>query len=271
MMRHVLTPFLFVLLCLISACDDTTHPLSQLAMVINPTLHDTIEVNAGGYVKYSISYHNSNGGRVRNLTVSSFDQMQGQKVLLDRSYSDGETDDTYIYQAPQATRDTLLVTLTFSAIDSEGADCVIKRYVRVCNQQVLLDERGPIVLYLAEGRRDAFCFADPTQTFDHVHSADSARADLFVDVDEAGGIVIRSNTKAKFVRYNDYDYASATAVGMQTVFASSRRDDGVAGLSANDIVLVGHGDQAEGALFVSNVIRQNDDTDCVHLSFKGLK
>lgn len=270
-MRHVLLPFLALLLCLTSACDDATRPLSDLAMVIKPALNDTVEVSAGEYVEYAITYHNSNGGKVNHLAVSSFDQVQGQKNLLDRNYSEGETNDTYFYQAPQTSRDTLLVTLTFEAADSEGATSVIKRYVKVCSQQVLLDERGPIVLYLSEGRRDAFSFADPTQTFDHVLSADSARADLFVDVDEAGAIMFGSNTKAKFVRYNDYDYASATAVGLQTVFASSRRDDGVTMLSINDIVLVGHGDLAEGVLFVSNIIRQSDDTDCLHLSFKGLK
>lgn len=255
---------------MLAACEGRVSEVSDLALVIKPELSDTLKIQAGDYVEYKLYYYNNNGGTVNKLTVSSFDNVRGRVNLIDKEYDLPVMNDTYQYHAPQTTGDSVFVTLTFTAFDTKGVKREITRYVIVHNKQVLLPEKGPIILYLSDGKHDAFKFIDPTQTFDHVNSADSLFADLYVDCDSNGKPFLHSRTKTRFVRYNEFNYSETTAVGLQTVYYNSRRDEFVSDLSVNDIVLLGHDDQAEGIIFISNLIQNNTEQDCIQVLYKGI-
>lgn len=81
----------------------------------------------------------------------------------------------------------------------------------------------------------------------------------------------KSNTAAKFVRSNSFDYAMTSAPNLQAVYQSSTRCDVITNLQTNDIILVGHGDRAEGVIRISNIVRTETSSErCVVISYKGV-
>ncbi|MDE6354587.1 MAG: hypothetical protein K2L56_06005 [Prevotella sp.] len=83
---------------------------------------------------------------------------------------------------------------------------------------------------------------------------------LYIEVDAVfENVKVKSGSSARFVRNNSFDYAAASATSVQAVFVGSRHDDVVDNLRVNDIILVGHGDRAEGVMRVMNIIRTGDE------------
>lgn len=254
------------------ACNDEAKDLSDVAVIVTPSASDTVYMNAHEKKQYKLEYYTSTGGYVNRLQVRSFDPVYGERQLLDTLYGAETPGDTYIFSAPASTSERLLTTLTFTVWETTGKTTSQDRRVIIRSNTVLLQERGPIVLFMADGLHDGLTFSSPSQTFDHVLMGESRAADLYLDVEEDGTLVLRSATQARFVRYNDFDYSSTDAVSLQTVYGSSRLDDQIRGLSVNDIILAGHGTQAEGVFFVSNIVYSGTDNErSVQLSFKGLQ
>lgn len=255
------------------ACDDDVKDESPIAMFIDPSASSIIVVNSGDKCRYHMDFYTTHD-HVERLRIESFDKYQGEQMLLDTTWSSKVNAYDFIYTAPPTDRDTLNVRLTFTAWDNAGSTCTVERLVKVANKQVLMAEQSGIVLWAAEtGHPGALMFANPSKTYNLITASDSAVADMFVDTDATfANVKLRTNTSAKFVRNNSYDYPAATSVSLQAVYAGSRHDDEVDNLRVNDIVLVGHGDRAEGVLRVTNVIRNGDaDERCVQLSFKVLR
>lgn len=253
------------------ACNDDVKAPSDIAVIITPTNTDTVHVNANEKIQYKLEYYSA-GGYVNRLEVRSFDPLYGDRLLLDTIYGKVTADDTYTFSAPVPTGDGMTATLRFTVWDTVGRMTRQEREVIIHNNVILLQEIGPIVLFTTDGMRDALMFDSPSQTFDHILMEGNKEADMYLDVDDNGELMLRSATLARFVRYNDFDYASTDAISLQTVYSSSRRDDQIINLKINDIILVGHDSQAEGVFFVANIISSGTENErSVQLNFKGIQ
>lgn len=273
MNRRIFKVLLFVCMAVsFFSCDEDEHEASEVAVFISPGMSELVSVSSGDKCRYHLDLYTTHD-YVSRLEVKSFDQFQGEVLVKDTAWTSGVSSYDFVYTAPITDRDSLSVRLTFTVWDNAGSTAKVERTVLVRNREVLMDELSGIVLWAPEtGRADALFFAAPSKTFNWEASPDSASADMIVDTDLAfTSVTLKSNSAAKFVRSNSFDYAAATALSVQAVYAGSRRDDVVTDLRVNDIVLVGHGDKAEGVLRVTNIIRTGDaDERCVHIAFKQL-
>lgn len=264
-------------LSLISACDDdNTQDLSDIALIITPSQVDSINVQSGDKVLFNMQYYVNTGGRVNRLLVKSVDTEYGETMLLDTAYAETVTEATFLYVTPQSAKETLKVKLTFTIWETNGSKTQQTRTVTVTNKQLMMQELGPIVMFMATDKADAIMFNAPTQTFDHELESADRKADMFLNIDtiSPGNYVLSflSSTQARFVRANSFDYASATTLAVQTIYTSSIRTAKVDDLQVNDIIIVGHEANAEGILFIQNIVRSGTDNDlCLQMRFKPLR
>lgn len=270
----ILTRILLVAFCAValSSCNEDEKEKSDIAVFIEPGASVPVVLGSGDKFRYHLDLYTTHG-YVQHLRVTSFDSYQGEVVVKDTTWSSRTDTYDFIYTAPAVGRDSLAVTLTFSAADDAGSMCEVTRKLLIRNKLVLVDEKSGIVMWATEtGRPGALMFADPSKTYNIVSAGDSAVADMYIDTDPTlENVRLKTNTQAKFVRNNSFDYAAATAASVQAVYVGSRRDDMVDNLRINDIVLVGHGERAEGVFRVVGIIRTGDaDERCVQLAFKGV-
>ena len=273
-MRNVYTT---ILLCLFGglflvSCDDDVLSPSPIAMFISPSAEDTLTLESGDKTRYALDFHVPDG-QLSRLTIKSFDSYLGEKILMDTSFQEKLKTYTFVYTAPLIDRDSIISNLEFIARSTNGDLCNVKRTVLVKNSLVLISEKTGIVLRNGEdGLGNAIRFDQPTQPFNSINSPDSALADFLIETDaEFLHITAKSNTVAKFVRSNSFDYAMASAPNLQAVYQSSTRCDVITNLQTNDIILVGHGDRAEGVIRISNIVRTETSSErCVVISYKGV-
>lgn len=257
--------------CLFS-CDDDVPDASDVAVIVTPVASTEVVVQSGDKYIYKCDLYTTHS-YVKRLTVKSTDTFMGEIVQLDTTFTEATNSCNFVYVAPQIDRDSLDVSLTFNGWDNEGNKCEVKRKLMIKNEQVLVGEKSGIVLFApSSGHPDALWFPEPSQTFSWKNSPDSVKADMYIVTDNFSLVDLHSNTAAKFVRNNTFDYAAATALSIQAVYAGSVKTDLVNDLRINDIVLVGHNDKAEGVFRVANVIRTGDVNErCLQLAFKGIQ
>lgn len=255
-------------------CNEYEKDLSDIAIMITPNKTEKIELASGDKVKYSLDFYTTHES-ISRFSVVSFDAQYGETVLIDSLCNQSIKKFDFVYAAPMIDRDSLIVELNFYAWDNLGNQCMVERSVVVKSKMVLLPEKSGIVLWRGEtGRPDALCFADPSKVFHKNNKADSLSVDMFIDADEEFGCVnLESETNAKFVRYNNFDYAAASVSSIAAVYKSSQKSASVSDLQINDIVLVGHDEKAQGAFRVLNIIRSSSSPMdcCVQLAFKEVK
>jgi len=256
----------------LSSCNEDQKELSDVAILVSPNAGTRMVTASGEKTRFQLEFYTTHD-RVSRLKVRSFDSVEGDLMQLDTTFATKPTTYDFIYTAPYVSRDSLEVLLTFEAWDNVGNRCEVHRTLIIKNQSVVIAEKSGIVLWSPfSGRSDALSFSNPSQTFSWQHSPDSINADIYLLTDESfTSLSLLSNTKAKMVRNNNFDYASATALSIQVVYESSYRSDLVDQLRINDIILVGHNNRAEGVFRIQNIIRNDNPEDyCVQLAFKGI-
>lgn len=263
------------LAALACSCDGPDE-IDPIALRVAPDQNTEVGASSGDVVRYTIDLY-AHDTEVAGFSVTSYDVSQGTVALKDTAFRSGDTRCYFDYVVPSFDRDSLVVELTFTAKAANGQTAQLKRAINVTNAVVLLAEKTGIVLRDGgAGLPDAISLAEPTQPFCLASQADTVkaqRADLVLRPGDDGfaTLSLYSCTGAKFVRNNSFDYASATALGVQQVYGSSTRSDEVLDLRVNDIVLVGHGAKAQGAFRVTGIVRSGSDSErSVSLSFKAL-
>lgn len=272
MRRNFIASLLALMAVGLCACNDDVPDASDVAVLVTPSSTEKVELASSDKQIYNLMLY-SKENQVNRLRVKSVDALYGETVLLDTTFASKPSDLDFIYTAPLIDRDSLAVTLTFSAWDTAGHECNVKRELTIKNKEVLISEKSGIVLYAPQtGRADALALSNVSQTFNWQSSADSVNADVYIETNEDFDEVrLCSRTGAKFVRINSFDYAAATANSIQAVFAGSVRTDAVNDLRINDIVLIGHNGVAEAAMRVQNVIRTGETSErCLQLAFKTI-
>lgn len=265
-----------------TACsEEETGNYSDIALIVKPSAADSIVLESGEKKVFSLNYYTNTSGYVNHMQVKSVDTENGEQTLHDTLYAERTDETTYMFVAPQTSKENLRVKLTFTAWETTGKKTSQIRYVNIKSRQLLMNELGPVVLYMATDKDDAICFDSPTQTFCHAYTAgaggEAKKSDMYLAVDTVDvaaneyRLSFASSTGTQFVRSNSLDYASASALAIQTVFSNSVRSAKVEDLGINDIVIVGHQAKAEGILFVQNIVRQGMSNElCLQLRYKPI-
>lgn len=211
---------------------------------------------------------------VDGLTISSFDLDRGKTICVDTLFElkKKELEYDFIYTAPQISREELDVELSFMVKDNMGNTSEIKRDIKVRSRQQIIIEKNGIILYAHNSYLpNCLSLSDVSQPFVSLY-ADSLKADIWINPsDEQSSITWESQTGVKFVRHNDFNYATATKESLQATYRSSKRYDAINNVAINDIIIVGREEQAEGVFFVDNIVcNETPQYECLQLSFKGI-
>ncbi len=254
------------------SCAEDNPDLSDIALFVDPREEAEIVVSSGDKTQYKIELSTIHD-YVQRLKVTSFDNQYGEIVQKDSICNNKNIVCSFVYTAPEIDRDSMTVELKFEAWDNKGHRVEVLRTLKVKNRQGYLSEKDGIVLYNPYiGMPDAISLEDVSQPFVLATAPDSTKADIYIESDENfTSISWKSNTKTKFIRNNTFNYVSATALSIASVYQSSMRIDVVENIQVNDIILVGHDNTAEGVFQVKNIIRGAGNVACLQLSYKGIK
>lgn len=254
----------------LAQCETNHTEFSDVVIIVSPGADKPQTLYAGEKTLYSVQLMTPNDF-VASLKVTSFDPQNGIQPVYEDAFHQKEITLNVPFSAPALNRDSVEVLLTFQASDNIGNRAEITRRVLVLNKAIAMAEKTGIVLYSpASGLADALELENISHPFSLADAPDSTHADIFIQASEDfENISWHSNTKAKFLRNNSFDYASATPSAIQSVFESSVRTDVVNDIRINDIILVGHGNKAQGVFYVANIIRDTNPK-CIQLSFKGI-
>lgn len=255
----------------LAQCDTNHTDLSEVVIIVSPGSDKPQTLYAGEKTLYSVQLMTTNDF-VASLKVTSFDPQNGVQPVYEDAFHQKEITLTVPFSAPALNRDSVEVLLTFQASDNIGNRAEITRRVLVLNKAIAMAEKTGVVLYTpASGLADALEFENVSHPFSLADAPDSTHADLYIHASENfEQISWHSNTQAKFLRNNNFDYASASPSGIQSVFESSVRTDVVNDIKINDIILVGHNTKAQGVFYVVNIIRNESTPNCIQLSYKGI-
>lgn len=253
-------------------CTEDTPELSDVVIFITPEATTPVTVSSGDKTEYTVEVSTSHD-YVGRFAISSFDSQYGRITYLDSICNQKSFTHSFIYTAPEIDRDSIDITLTFYAADNIGNNLEVTRSLHVKNKFISIAEQTGIILYNpATGMPDALSLQDVSQPFVLADSPNPESADIYIDCDpEFTSISWKSNTMAKFIRNNTFNYVAATADNINSVYRSSVREDRINDVSINDIIIVGHSDTAEGVFQVKNILRGNGNVACMQLSFKGIK
>ncbi len=263
---------------IVAACDEHTKDPTDVALFIKPVASDTLRVNSNDVVQYEIEMHTTHE-YVKHLQVKSFDRVNASRTVLDTMFTSAQDKYTFYYRTPVFNDSLTSVTLTFTGWDNDGNKGETQRHLIVRGRQVLLQEQTGIVLWdPTSGSPNALAFSNASQPFYYLPTTGddttlpAPTADMYLTTDDAFTTIGASSaTNAKFVRSNSFNYATASANSIQAVYESFRRDNAVADLRVNDIIIVGHDAQAEGVLQVTGIVRTGTVQErSLRLSFKGI-
>lgn len=265
-------PTFFFALLLLTQCNDEDNVLSDVALIVSPGKDVPVKLYSGEKALYDVTLTTSHD-YIDNYRITSFDPINGLVVLLDEACHKKEQKFQYVFSAPELERDSCKITLTFEATDNKGNKGEIKRYVTVENKALTMSEKTGIILFMpGKGLPDALSLSNVSDPFSLADSPSPESADIYIELPEDGdNIFWRSNTKTKFVRTNNFNYANASASAIKTVYKNSLHTDYIADVMINDIIIVGHGDEAQGVFYVVNVMRNNMSApEFMQLNYKGI-
>ena len=265
-----LLSFSFVFAILVG-CDEKVN-LSDVVILATPKGDTTL------YSGEKICYHMrlfTIHDYVDGLVVSSSDIERGNVVCLDTSFATKSKDFEFdfIYAAPQVNKEELDVELSLVVRDNLGNTSKVMRNVKVKNRQLMIAEKNGIILYAHNADLpNSLLLSDVSQPFIASLAPDSLKADIWLNPDDdQSTIAWTSKTGLKFVRYNDFNYTTATPESLQATYLASKRYDAVSEVSVNDIIIVGHDELVKGVFFVNNILSGNGFLgQCLQLSFKGV-
>lgn len=256
----------------LTMCTEETPELSDVAIFVKPGASEKVEMLSGDKFRYEVEISTPHD-YVASLKVVSFDRLHGEKVYFEEKYNSSKVECSVIYEAPESDRETLDVELRFIACDNLGNKNEVTRKVRVVGRMYALPEKTGIVLYgPGSGMADALSLADVSRPFCLADAPDPDIADIFVEAPaDFSTVGWRSNTEAKFIRVNTFNYVEATPSSINQVYLSSVPQDAVADLQTNDIIIVGHGRQADGVFRIVNILRDSGGVSCMEMSYKGIE
>ncbi len=271
MTRYLRNLLLGLTAAMLTMCNTSNSKLSDVAVIVSPGASTPVTLHAGEQALYSV-YLTTAHDYVASLKITSFDPQNGLTTCLEESLNSTTVERQFAFCAPALDRDSVEIVLSFQATDNLGNTAAVERKINVLNKAIAIAEKNGIVLYNPiSGLPDALALTDVSNPFNLADSPRPETADIYLtSTADFDSISWRSNTNLKFLRNNSFDYPSATPSAITATFAASVRTDAVSNIRANDVIIVGHGNMAQGVFYVSNIIRTPENRACIQLSYKGI-
>ena len=248
---------LFLSVFLFVACSQ--KDADDVIILVTPSAVTAESMSNVYFDIYARTIHDN----VASIDVSSFDTTNGDQHLGTISADKKVFKERFPYRIPNITGDELKIDFTFRATDNLGntMDCSVT--IIAMGNTALLPENSGITLYSPHsGKNDALSL-NPLRTLSSA-IAEPKSVDIFIYTDEAMpknaiGHEWRSMTGVRFVRFNDFDYASANKQSVKSAYDGAAKNDNVANLQIDDIILVGRDKTALGVIKVVGIF---DDEGC---------
>ncbi len=253
-MKHyfpILSVFLIALCPLLQACDEEDEPGNPVFIATD--IMGLTNVYSNTYKKIKIEI-NSSDIELARMGISSYDELRGNIGLLDSAISGRKLSCEFLYNVPMLANDSVTVTLKFTATDRNGYTQAMSRRLLVIAKDYKLEEVSGITLYTNEinDHPNGICLENMRPLI--VSLADSAAIDIYTHVDKETPEILtrewRSNTDIYFARANQFDYANATNRSVTEAFGNAVANPRISQIERDDIILVGRGNKAIGAIKV---------------------
>lgn len=239
-------------------------------------------VSSGEKMYFDVQVTTANQSLTR-FEIETFDSMNGSRKIYTATPGTQSFKDRVVYEALAVETDSTFVEFNFKAEDNTGEQAHITMKIKVYGGGgTLLPEISGIVLYSPwSGKEDAFSFT----TMQPLHSATNEPENIDLRLiapnqDAMNPLNIGTDADITFARANNFDYASATWSGLQSVFMNSVRTNIINNVNVDDIILVGRETLSEdtnviqtlGVIRIMNVYDEaGSNSDKVVMNLKTLR
>ncbi|MCD7709873.1 MAG: hypothetical protein LUI04_00710 [Porphyromonadaceae bacterium] len=257
-------------LCCIACSEDDESPV---VLVVSPESMTT-QCSAGTNLLYEVEGYSTTSSPLRSFTVRTYDEERGLLSLLDTTLFASRFVYSFPYAVPEFSKDDITIQIRFELSDEAGNMMDVHRYVTVAEGTVELESYENISLYApGSGGPDAYNLSSCQVLYREL--ADSSEVDIYTykaDEDTTASLSLewRSYTGVKFVRYNEFNYATATQSAIESSYVSGMPQNRITDITANDVILIG---KDTGAIGVIKILLVSDtDTARYYLfSWKKIK
>ena len=256
-MKRILS--ILLIFALLGAACERESEADNVVIFVKPS---ATTVNGGEKIYFDITSKTINQ-QLNRLTIESFDSINGEVLLYDEELSEKSISFRYVYDAPIVETPTLEVELTFTSWDNLGNKQWIRYNVEVVSAMEGLDELTGIALYSPNSNKeDAFSF----RLMQRVKSreAEDGDVDIYVEADAAEentlGRSWGSKTGVRFCKANNFNYAAASQLSIESVYNNSITSAKISDLEIEDIILVGNDRGALAAIRIVNIYDDEGST-----------
>ena len=191
------------------------------------------------------------------LTIRQQDNINGIITLLDSIIGTNKLNYTFYYKTP-VMPDSTIVNLIFSVSDVSNNTLTLSRRILILEEEVLLSESTGHVMFSAlSGKYSAFNIdlRQPLSKNDHpdslLHFADKSIDSIHFN---AFSREWYSPAGLNFVRFQGFNYPTATKRKLQDAYDAGIKLTSVRDLLDDDIILLGKSDIALAAIYITQII-----------------
>ena len=250
-----LSSFLFLFVVTFFSCDNKDE--SKIVISLKSG-HSSQFAKVGDKLLYELEVR-SVYSTIKQFTIKSFDKENGEKSLFEINPDEAKYYQTFVYDVPEFSNDTVDIRLSMRAVDNENNSFNLVCEVIVTGGPMLLQELSGIVMCsgLAE-KQNAFSLQDPSQVFNRA-LADSALIDIYDKPIMENTFISRewhTNTDVRFTKANNFNYAAATLTSIKSTYQSSISDKFIANIQTNDIILITKTNRLDvfGAIQITEIV-----------------
>ncbi len=262
-MKRITTILLSILAMLtVSGCSE--DDADKVILLVDCSDY---EPESGQTIYFDINTFTTDGARITNVDIESFDSENSSRFLVSIPADTEEFQYRYEYVVPAFHSNNMGVELTFTSHSSSDGIQTVTRKINVSAERVLAELTGIDIHSPASGLPDGFSLTtmQPLLT----GTSDESEIDIYIpagqDQNELARI-FRTMTDVRFSRANNFNYASATAGSVSDAYTSSTVYNYVGNLETGDIILVGRGSEAVGVIKVAGIY-DNAGSDEDRISF----
>jgi hypothetical protein len=195
------------------------------------------------------------------LQITQTTTKTGTSILLDTAISFQKFYMVYNYNVPGSIyeKNIKLSFIAKTASDYSRSD----KNIVLDSVHTELNESSSHVMYSASlNANNAFSL---TRRQVMNYPSDSAFSDIYDYHDSQSNASLltcewRSATGMFFSRFNDYNYAEATARSLQDCYSNASKNSRISSLKDNDIIMVGHSTKALGVIKIIAIFDSEDDS-----------
>ena len=248
-------PILFSLLIMVLFLTGCENDESPVVIIINPA-DANMEGNANDFLYFNVEIRCIEP--ISSFLIQQKDATHGIVSLFDSIPDVDKINCAYSYKIPTY-KDSSEVFLEFIAKSKNYSSTLSKR-ILIHNEEILLEEfSGNVIFSALSGKADAFSLKMNQSVFS------KNEPDSLVDIMDASTDSIDNNVLSrkwisksgmKFVRFEDFNYSTATRQGVKDAFQIASKYNFISDLKTEDIILIGK-DEASAALKITQIIDED--------------